>query len=155
MARYPAYRTRRASSGASWNRVGCVITAEDGTFGVGVTINGGPVVKVINDHFARHLVGENCMATEKVFDMMFRMATPYGSTGLASYAISAVDLALWDLKGKLLNRPVYELLGGLRRKASSVTLQASRPNGTWSWGSRRPNSRCPMDPPMDGRAQQK
>ena len=41
MARYPAYRKRRSLSGASWNRVGCVITAEDGTFGVGVTINGG------------------------------------------------------------------------------------------------------------------
>ena len=117
MARYLAYRKRRSSSGASWNRVGCVITAEDGTFGVGVTINGGPVVKVINDHFARHLVGENCMATEKMFDMMFRMATPYGSTGIASYAISAVDLALWDLKGKLLNRPVYELLGGPQKES--------------------------------------
>ena len=57
------------------------------------------------------------MATEKLFDMMFRMAAPYGSTGLTSYAISAVDLALWDLKGKLLNRPVYELLGGPQKES--------------------------------------
>ena len=43
---------------------------------------------------------------------MSRMVSTYGAYGLASYAISAVDLALWDLKGKLLDRPVYELLGG-------------------------------------------
>ena len=52
------------------------------------------------------------MATEKLFDMMVRMSALYGSGGIPSYAISAVDLALWDLKGKLLDRPVYELLGG-------------------------------------------
>ena len=56
------------------------------------------------------------MATEKLFDMMSRLATPYGSQGMASYAISAVDLALWDLKGKVLNRPVYELLGGPQKE---------------------------------------
>jgi L-rhamnonate dehydratase len=43
---------------------------------------------------------------------MFRLTKPYGSTGLASYAVSAVDLALWDALGKALGKPVYELLGG-------------------------------------------
>ena len=52
------------------------------------------------------------MATEKLWDMMRRSAAPYGASGVASYAISAVDNALWDLKGKLLGLPVYELLGG-------------------------------------------
>ena len=56
------------------------------------------------------------MATEKIFDMMSRLTTPYGSYGLASCAISAVDLALWDLKGKILDRPVYELLGGPQKE---------------------------------------
>ena len=74
-----------------------------------------PVVSIINDHFAPILTGEECMATEKLWDMMFRLASPYSATGLASYAISAVDLALWDLKGKILNQPVYELLSGPAR----------------------------------------
>jgi len=52
------------------------------------------------------------MATEKLWDMMRRSSSPYGTAGVASYAISALDNAIWDLKGKLLEKPVYELLGG-------------------------------------------
>ena len=55
------------------------------------------------------------MATDRAWDMMMRIAMPYGSGGLAAYAISAVDLALWDLKGKLLRAPVYEIAGGPTR----------------------------------------
>ncbi|MSP14920.1 MAG: hypothetical protein EXR62_18425 [Chloroflexi bacterium] len=119
-ARYPKFREWPSAAGARaswltppiWRRPACLVTAEDGTWGLGITTYGAPVVNIINDHFAPNLIGENCMATEKLWDMMFRMAAMYGSGGLASYAISAVDLALWDLKGKLLQRPVYELLGG-------------------------------------------
>ncbi len=62
---------------------------------------------VINEHLAPQLIGQDCLAIEKIADMMFRLTKPYGTQGLASYAISAVDLALWDLKGKLLDQPVY------------------------------------------------
>ena len=48
--------------------------------------------------------------------MMVRSSTAFGATGLISYAISAVDCALWDLKGKILKRPVYELLGGPQKE---------------------------------------
>ena len=116
MARYPAYKARRSSWSAKWKSTVCIVTAADGTFGLGVSSFAGPVSRIINDHFSPHIVGENCMATEKLFDMMSRLATPYGSQGMASYAISAVDLALWDLKGKVLNRPVYELLGGPQKE---------------------------------------
>ena len=116
MARYPAYKGRRSSWSAKWKSTVCVVTAADGTFGLGISSFAGPVSRIINDHFSPHIVGENCMATEKVFDIMSRLATPYGSQGMASYAISAVDLALWDLKGKVLNRPVYELLGGPQKE---------------------------------------
>ena len=110
MARYPDIKRSLWSN--PWARTACVVTAEDGTFGVGITIHGGPVQEIINGQFAPALVGQDCMATEKVWDAMRRMSAQYGSAGLASYAISAVDIAMWDLKGKLLNRPVYELLGG-------------------------------------------
>ena len=102
----------KADWSAPWGRTACVVTAEDGTWGLGITTNSAPVNSIINDQFAPILVGQNCMATEKAWDMMQRATTAYGNVGLASYAISAVDNALWDLKGKLLGRPVYELLGG-------------------------------------------
>ena len=95
--------------------VGCLITAEDGTQGFGMGIYPSTSCPLITDHFAPSLIGQNCMATEKVYDMMMHMALPYGRIGLASYAISAVDIAMWDLKGKLLSMPVYELLGGPQR----------------------------------------
>jgi L-rhamnonate dehydratase len=114
MARYPEFsRTARSTP---WRRTACVVSAGD-TFGVGITTHGGPVQQIINDHFAPVLRGQDCMATEKAWDVMRRISAPYGSAGLASYAISAVDNALWDLKGKLLGRPVYELLGGPQKES--------------------------------------
>jgi L-rhamnonate dehydratase len=112
--RYPELGDRKVNP--QWKRAAVLITAEDGTTGFGVTLHSGPVVSVINDHFAPALTGQNCMATEKHWDMMVRMAAPYGAGGLTSYAISAVDVALWDLKGKILQRPVYELLGGPQKE---------------------------------------
>ena len=110
MNRYPDMPRSQWSN--PWKRVACVVTAEDGTWGLGMSTHSGPVERVINDHFAPVLTGQNCLATEKLWDLMQRISASYGTAGLASYAISAVDLALWDLKGKLLGRPVYELLGG-------------------------------------------
>ena len=96
----------------SWDRTACVVTAEDGTWGVGFTTVSGPAISIINDHFAPLLEGQDAMSIEKHWDLMRRSSSSYGTHGLASYAISAVDNALWDLKGKLLGIPVYELLGG-------------------------------------------
>ncbi len=112
MSRYPKVKAHRSMWLPKWEGVWCVVTAEDGTTGMGYTGHGRPVAAVIEDHLAPQLEGEDCLATEKIADMMFRMTKPYGSTGLASYAVSAVDLALWDLKGKLFDKPVWSLLGG-------------------------------------------
>ena len=119
MLTYPETSGRKSSWSASsrWKRVACVVTAEDGTWGLGLTLFGGPVASIINDQFAAILAGQDCMATEKLWDLMGRMTMPYGSSGLASYATNAVDTALWDLKGKLLKRPVYELLGGPQKES--------------------------------------
>ena len=117
LERYPRYKSRRVSVGnPPWRQTLCMVEADDGTTGLGLTTHAGPVLSIINEHYRDQLVGEPVMATEKCFDMMVRMSAAYGNQGLTSFAISAVDLALWDLKGKLLQRPVYELLGGPQKE---------------------------------------
>lgn len=115
MSRYPRYKRLRSSWRPRWPSVGCLVTATDGSWGFGMTRYGAPVIDIINDHVAPLLIDEPCMATEKLWDMMLRITSPYGGS-LACYAMSAVDLALWDLKGKLLHQPVYQLIGGPARE---------------------------------------
>jgi L-rhamnonate dehydratase len=116
MSRFARYKRLRSTWRPNLPAVGCLVTAGDGTFGFGISRYGNPVIPLINEHLGPLMVGENCMATEHLWDMMVRLVSPYGPSGLASYAISAIDLALWDLKGKLLGAPVYELLGGPARE---------------------------------------
>lgn len=112
LERYSKYHAQRSAAGPPWQTLACLVEAQDGTWGLGLSSNAGPVAAIINDHFAPQLQGQHALATERHFDVMRRLVASYGPQGLSSFAISAVDLALWDLKGKLLQRPVYELLGG-------------------------------------------
>jgi L-rhamnonate dehydratase len=116
MSRFPKVKRHRDLWRPGWQTAWCKVTAEDGTWGL-APLSHGPATAPVVHHLATHLTGEDCMATEKAADMMFRLTKPYGTVGLASYAISAIDLALWDLKGRLLGVPVYQLLGGLQRES--------------------------------------
>ncbi len=128
MSRYPRYKRLRAAWRPTWPSVGCIVEAADGTWGFGMSRYGSPVIDIVNGHLGPLLVDEPCMATERLWDMMARMASPY-SGGLAAYAISAIDLALWDLKGKILKRPVYELIGGPARE--KITCYATGNDTDW------------------------
>jgi L-rhamnonate dehydratase len=114
MSRYENVKRHRSMWLPKFDGAYVQVTAEDGTWGVGPLWPARPLAPVI-EHFNWQMAGMDCMATERLADMMFRMTKSYGTQGLASYAISAVDLALWDLKGKLLQQPVYSLLGGPAR----------------------------------------
>jgi L-rhamnonate dehydratase len=116
MSRYPRYKALRSSWMGELPNVGCVVIADNGEWGFSTTQQGGATVSLINDALGKRLVGENPLATERLYDMMLRMASPYSSSGLGSYAISAIDLALWDLKGRSIGMPVYELAGGPARE---------------------------------------
>lgn len=117
MSRFPKVKRHRSLwLPKGWEEVYCKVTLEDGTWGLGSTSNGRVTAAIIDDHLAPNLIGEDIFAIEKIGDMMFRMTKPYGSVGLASYAISAVDLALWDALGKLLEKPVWALLGGAHKE---------------------------------------
>jgi L-alanine-DL-glutamate epimerase-like enolase superfamily enzyme len=60
------------------------------------------------------LIGRDPLATQKIWDILYRAAV-HGRQGVSMMAISAIDCALWDLKGKVFNAPVYRLLGGPTR----------------------------------------
>ncbi len=116
MSRFPRFKRHRSLYGPrQWPGFGVKVTAADGTWGLG-TATGRPAAAVVEDAFAPVLEGEDCLAIEKLWDMMFRVSKPFGTVGIATVAISAVDLALWDLAGKLQNKPVYELIGGPARE---------------------------------------
>jgi L-alanine-DL-glutamate epimerase-like enolase superfamily enzyme len=61
------------------------------------------------------LLGRDPRASEQLWDMMFRLHV-HGRQGEPMHAISAVDLALWDLKGKWLGKPLWQILGGATRE---------------------------------------
>jgi len=115
MSRYPHVKAHRGLWRPMFEGAYVQALAEDGSWGLGALWPVQPLVPVI-EHFNQQLSGQDPLAIERLADMTFRLSKPYGTPGLASYAISAVDLALWDLKGKLLGQPVYSLLGGPARE---------------------------------------
>lgn len=112
MSRYDQVKSHRSLWMPKWDICWCRVTLEDGTVGYGSSGYGRPVAAVINDHLALHLVGLDIMNNEKLADLMYRLTIPYGAMGLSSYAVSAIDLALWDARAKTLDMPVSRLLGG-------------------------------------------
>jgi L-rhamnonate dehydratase len=130
--RYPEFpRTQGRIPGQSATELWVKVTAEDGTFGLGSTRGWGETIDpIIKKHFTPLLIGRDCFAIEFLNDLMWRMSHRAGPGGIATLARSAVDLALWDLKGKLLEVPVYSLLGGPARDA--VTYYCTGDDLDWA-----------------------
>ena len=129
MSRYPQYRQSRRSFGI--NVLGTLVVeieAADGTVGFAVTTGGEPAAFIVERHLARFLEGEDPAAVEKIWDQMYFSSQFYGRKGLVVNAISGVDLALWDLLGKLRGEPVYQLLGGAVRDELVFYATGARPD---------------------------
>lgn len=112
MSIYPRYRERRSSWGAKFGPEVLVrIETDEGLIGIGGPAPA-PAKPLIEEHFANLLAGESPFDVEVLWDQMFRSSLPYGRKGLPIMAISAVDVALWDLIGKATGQPLWRLLGG-------------------------------------------
>lgn len=93
------------------------VEADDGTFGWGECVVMFPeaakaVKLLVEEAFANVIIGRDPLEIAVLHAAMKDHCWWYGDTGMAMFAVSAVDMALWDLKGKLLNVPVHKLLGG-------------------------------------------
>jgi L-alanine-DL-glutamate epimerase-like enolase superfamily enzyme len=80
--------------------------------------------QVIDLYLKPLLLGENPWEIERLWQHMYRKTMAFGRKGIGMVAISAVDIALWDLLGKSAKQPVYRLLGG--RTKARIPVYASR-----------------------------
>lgn len=129
MSKYPEFRKSRQSFGI--NVLGTLVVeveASDGTVGFGVTTGGEIGAYIVEKHFARFIEGRAVTDVELMWDQMYNGSLFYGRKGIVLNAISAVDLALWDLLGKFREEPVYQLLGGPVRREIQFYATGSRPD---------------------------
>jgi len=142
MSGYAKYREKRSSWGISTlGSLVVEIETEDGTVGVATGSGGAPAGWLIRHHFVRFLVGQDARNINLIWDQMYRASLPYGRKGLTIMAISAVDLALWDLVGKVRGEPVYNLIGGKSRDEISFYCTTPDPvaiKALGFWGAKVP-----------------
>lgn len=129
MSVYPEYRQSRQSFGL--NVLGTLVVeieADDGTVGFAVTTAGELGAFIVEKHLSRFVEGARVTDIEKIWDQMYRSSLFYGRKGVVLNAISAVDLALYDLLGKIRQEPVYALLGGPVRDELTMYATGARPD---------------------------
>jgi L-rhamnonate dehydratase len=129
MSKYPKYRETRSSFGLDvLGTLVVEVEATDGTIGFAVTTGGEPAAFIVERHLSRFVEGSDPADLERIWDQMYNGSLFYGRKGLVLNAISAVDLALWDLLGKLRDEPVYALLGGPVRDELIFYATGPRPD---------------------------
>lgn len=128
MTRYPEFRDDRpgATGRDSGRQVIVEVESVSGAIGIGTTNGGVAAAAIIELHLADIVEGQSAFAHEAVSDRMLRSTALYGRKGVVVHAISAVDLAVWDLHGRLVGQPVYELLGGTT--STGIPMYATGPN---------------------------
>ena len=111
----------QAKTASSQDSVLIRIRTDSGLEGIGEADSSPEVVKAIVDAPFSHniacglreiLVGENPLEHERLWHKMYRRTMYFGRKAVGITAMAAVDMALWDLKGKHFGEPVHRLLGG-------------------------------------------
>jgi len=96
------------------------VITDEGLVGIGEAAHfGGPMsstAHVIEQELKPYLVGEDPVNTELIWDLMHKRAYKHGRGGIVIAAISGIDIALWDIKGKIAGLPCWRLMGGYRKR---------------------------------------
>lgn len=143
MTKYPEFRDNRtAGTGAgALRQVYVIAESASGHVGIGSTNGGVAAAAIIELHLAQMVEGESVFAHERLWDRMFHSTIAYGRKGVVLHAISAVDIAIWDLHGKLTETPVYSLLGGKTAEGIDVYGTGPSPSAIHRlgfWGAKLP-----------------
>lgn len=129
MAKYPQYRQSRQSLGLNVLETLVVeVEADNGVVGFAVSTGGEPAAWIVETHLARFVEGAQADDLERTWNQMYLSTLFYGRKGIVLNAISCVDLALWDLLGKLRQEPVSHLLGGPVRDELTFYATGARPD---------------------------
>jgi L-alanine-DL-glutamate epimerase-like enolase superfamily enzyme len=101
------------------------VESDDGLIGIGNAALAPLVTKEMIDRYLKPLlIGQDPWDIEFLWQLMYRNTMAFGRKGIGMTAISAVDIALWDLLGKAAKQPVFRLLGG--RTKAKIPVYASR-----------------------------
>ena len=93
------------------------VETDDGICGWGEAFGPAFANKAIIEHYyAPKLIGMDPFESSVIWEKLYSALQDHGQKGTVIEALSAIDLALWDIKGKKLNMPVYQLMGGAQRK---------------------------------------
>lgn len=129
MSRYAEFRQHR-SPGFAPNGGGIIVVveSESGQVGIASTAGGRAVAVVVEDLLAAYVVGESAIAHERIWDWMTSATLRVGRSGLVRHGVSAIDNAVWDLHGQIVQRADVELLGGSLDEPVQVYTTGPRPD---------------------------
>lgn len=151
MSQYPEYTHSRTSWGIGvLGSLFVKITASDGTVGYATGFGGPPACWLIEEHFKRFVIGKDPRDTNLIWEQMFKGSMFYGRKGITLATISVVDLAIWDLLGKIRGEPVYKMIGGRTKKDIPLYLTGPLPveaKRMGFWGGKVPLPHGPHEGP--------
>ena len=120
----------------------CEIFTDNGLVGIGNAALSPQVTKQVIDRYLEPLlIGADPWDIEFLWQHMYRKTMAFGRKGIGMVAISAVDIALWDLIGKSAKQPVYRLLGGRTKPRFRCTPAGSTARRSWNSPPKPANTR--------------
>lgn len=95
------------------------VETDEGVIGWGEAASfagAGKLVQTVIEHFASKLIGQDPLLITNIYDTNYQMTQHFGRKGLVISALSGINIALWDILGKVAGLPLYQLLGGTTRR---------------------------------------